>query len=487
MWTALRSGRRVACVDDKAQRTYFEYVVGACMFSRLIERETKSQHVGLMLPTSAAMPLGVVGSWMAGRVAVPINYLLGREEMQYCMKHAPVDTLLTVGPMLDFVGGIEAIPEGVKVVRVEEELPKMGKLSSLRLWPGTSPDQAAVILYTSGTSGKPKGVPLTFGNFEANLEAAIERAKITRSDVFLGVLPQFHSFGLTACTLFPLAMGCKAVYTARFLPKKIIELMREHRPTIFMAVPSMYGALLALKDASAEDFASLRLCISGGEPLSEGLRTEMKQRFNVDLLEGYGLTETTPVVSWSTPEKNRPGYAGQVLRNVEVVIAGEDDRVLPASEQGEILISGPSVFPGYHRDHDGTQAVFTEIQGKRYFRTGDIGMLDEERMLAITGRKKEMIIVGGFNVFPRTIEEVLNSHPSVRDSGVVGKTDGMRGEVPVAYVEIKDGERFDEGALRAWCREKLAGYKVPREIIRVDTLPRTPTGKVLRRKLKELM
>jgi long-chain acyl-CoA synthetase len=196
-------------------------------------------------------------------------------------------------------------------------------------------------------------------------------------------------------------------------------------------------------------------------------------------------------VSWSSPERYKDGSVGKVLGGVDVKIVADDDRVLPSGEQGEILISGPNVFAGYYKDPETSAGVFKDMvvdgASRRYFRTGDIGTLDTEGFLAITGRKKEMLIVGGFNVFPRAIEEVLNNHPSVKDSGVVGRPDGLRGEVPVAFVEIKEGERFDENALRSHCREHLAGFKVPRDIIRVDAMPRTPTGKVLRRKLKELL
>ncbi|MFN4243833.1 MAG: class I adenylate-forming enzyme family protein [Tepidisphaerales bacterium] len=527
--TALSHPLRTAVVDDRGPRSYPQCLVGAMMLSRLIDRETTRDTVGMLLPTSAATPLAIVGSWLSLKIPVPINFLLGPGEMQHVIRHAGIDTILTVGPMLEFLGAeagkgdagrAEArgagggmatggkaggkagekggekgwgrpagVPEGVKLVRLEEVLPTMGKLSSLRWPPRLTEDQTAVLLYTSGTSGMPKGVPLTFGNLMSNVEAGIRRGNFTKRDVFLGVLPQFHSFGLTACSLFPLVLGAKVVYSARFVPKKIIELFRLHRPTVFMAVPSMYGALLSVKEATREDFASLRMAISGGEPLPEAVRREMYDRFGVRLMEGYGLTETSPVVSWSTPDANRDGCVGKVLDNVDVKIVSEDGKVLPPGEAGEIWVSGPNVFHGYYRDPETTASVFAELTpgGRKYFKTGDIGTLSPDGFLAITGRKKEMLIVGGLNVFPRTIEEVLCQHPGVRDAGVVGKVDDLRGEVPVAFVEMKEGAVFDEAELRQFCRERLAQYKVPREIYRVDSLPRTPTGKVLRRKLKEML
>jgi len=490
LWNAAKHPFRTAVVDDRGARSYGACLIASMMFSRLIERETGKDTIGILLPTSGGTPLAMLGAWLAYRVPVPLNFLLGKDELQYVILHSGMDTILTVQAMLDFIGGRDVIPPGIKVVLLEEALPKIGKLSSLRLPPKHAPDDTAVILYTSGTSGRPKGVPLSFGNLESNVTAGIERGAFTRHEVFLGVLPQFHSFGLTAGTLFPLVLGAKVVYSARFVPKKIVELFRLHRPTVFMAVPSMFGALMTVKDAAPDDFSSLKLCISGGEPLPQATRSEMKSRLGVQLMEGYGLTETSPVVSWSSPTMFKDGCVGKVLSNVKVVVVSDEGAPLAPGEAGEILISGPNVFAGYFLDPETTASVFTELtvdgERRRYFRTGDIGTLDPDGFLAITGRKKEMLIVGGLNVFPRGIEEVLNNHPSVKDSGVVGRIDGVRGEVPVAYVELKEGCPFDEASIRAYCREHLAGYKVPREIIALPELPRTPTGKVLRRKLKEL-
>jgi long-chain acyl-CoA synthetase len=334
---------------------------------------------------------------------------------------------------------------------------------------------------------------LTHGNLHSNADAAIVHAGIKRADTFLGVLPQFHSFGLTALTLIPLRIGARVVYSARFIPKKIVELVRRYRPDIVMAVPSMYGALLSVKGATPDDFTSVRLAISGGEPLPEAVYTAFLEKLNLRILEGYGLTETAPVTNWSTPQRFVRRAVGTCLPNVDEKIVDEHNRPLPAGHEGEILITGPNIMKGYYKLPGQTRDVFIDlpletphgrVETRRYFRTGDIGKMDADGFLFITGRKKEMLIIGGENVFPREIEEVLNKHPSVRDSAVIGRTDGLRGEVPVAFVETQDGADFDEKALRSWCRESLAGYKVPREIHAVDTLPRSPTGKILRRELK---
>lgn len=500
LWQAIRSPHRVAAIDDRRSYTYGQIVGGAMFLAEKIEGLTDAGHVGILLPTGGAFPMALLGAWFSGRVAVPLNYLLSPDELAYVIQDSRIDTVITAGPMLDFVRGdsqhtkgssVEPIPSHIKTVAMET-LDFTG-VPPLR-WPAAGRgDDTAVILYTSGTSGRPKGVMLTHGNLASNVDAAILHANIQQADVFLGVLPQFHSFGLTALTLIPLRIGAQAVYSARFIPKKIVELIRKHRPDIVMAVPSMYGALLSVKDAGPEDFSSIRLAISGGEPLPQATFEEYLARFHLRLLEGYGLTETAPVTNWSTPQRFVRGAVGPALPDVVIQVVDPQDRPVPPNQDGEILIAGPNVMKGYFNLPAQTQQVFVDLPTKtangsmkptRYFRTGDIGRLDEEGFLFITGRKKEMLIIGGENVFPREIEEVLNRHPVVKDSAVIGKMDGLRGEVPVAFVEVNEGQSFDETELRGWCRGRLAGYKVPREIRRLESLPRNPTGKILRRQLR---
>jgi long-chain acyl-CoA synthetase len=305
------------------------------------------------------------------------------------------------------------------------------------------------------------------------------------------VLPQFHSFGLTVLTVLPLVLGAKVIYSARFQPRKIVELMREHQPDIFVGIPSMYGALLSVKSAGPEDFASLSVAIAGGEPLPDAVFEQFYERFGVRILEGYGLTETSPITHWSTQERNRRHSVGRPVPRLRQFVVDEHDRVLGVNEEGEILLSGPNVMQGYYNlpaETDQALAWLTppgESQAVRCLRTGDMGRIDEEGFLYITGRKKEMLIIGGENVFPREIEEVLNHHSAVHASAVIGQHDSMRGEVPVAFIEAEEGQTANEAELRSYCREHLAGYKVPRRIHVVEALPRGATGKILRRKLRD--
>ncbi len=482
-WRAIRCPGRVAIVDDRRTYTFGKVLLGSLHMAAHIERETSRKNVGLLLPTSGMMPLSLLGCWLAGRVAVPMNYLLSPHELNAIIEDSGIDTIFSVGPMLDLLGLTGKLPPHVKVVKLETL--SFDGFPPLR-WPGDfDDDETAVILYTSGTSGKPKGVMLTHGNLYSNVVTAIEHAKLKSADAFFGVLPQFHSFGLTALTLVPLYLGSKVVYTARFVPKKVIELIREHRPDVMMAVPSMYNALLQVKDTSADDFRSLRMPISGGEPLPAVVADAYGERFGVKLLEGYGLTETSPIACWSTLSSHRDKSVGRPLPGVDFQILDDENRVLPRGQTGEILIAGPNIMKGYYHQPELTAEVMTTLNGRRYFRTGDIGHVDADGFLYITGRKKEAMKIGGLLVFPRSIEETINQHPSVKDSAVIGKPDPVRGEVPVAYVELRDGQAFDEMSIRTFCRSHLAQYKVPREIIQIKQLPRSPTGKILRRKLYE--
>ncbi len=484
---ALKRGSATAVVDDRGTYSYTQLLGGACYVADWLDNTCPSERVGLLLPSSGGFVVSLLGGWLGGKTVVPLNFLLGPQELQFVIQDSQMKALITVEPMLEMLGH-PTFP-GVRILKLED-LPK-DPIVPFRMPPLYDADDLAALLYTSGTSGKPKGVMLTHGNLESDVNAAIEHVNLTRADTFLGLLPQFHSFGFTALTLIPLSLGSKVVYSARFIPRRIIGLIREHRPDIFMAVPSMYGALLGVKNATPEDWKSVRLPVSGGEPLPQAVYDKMQSRFGVRMLEGYGLTETSPATHWSLPQTAKRNSVGSALPGVRTLIVDGEDRTLPVDQEGEILLGGPIIMKGYRGRPDLDEQVFVELvdpsDGKRcrFFRTGDIGHVDGDGMLFITGRKKEMLIVGGENVFPREIEEVLDQHESVLASAVIGLADEMRGEVVLAFVELEEGCTLDEAVLRSYCREHLAGYKVPRQIRSLDALPRNPTGKILRRALKE--
>lgn len=478
--TCLRNARRTLIVDDRREYRGAEILVAALHVASEIERRSQTQTVGLLLPTSGAFPICALAGWMLGRTIVPLNYLLKPDELQYVIDDCGCDTIVTVGPMLDFLG----VRPRVENLVMMESIGFKG-VPDLR-WPARSrPDDLACLLYTSGTSGKPKGVMLSHCNLVSNVRQCLEHVGLRDEDVLLGVLPQFHSFGLTVLTILPLVRGLRAIYTARFVPQHVMRLLREHRPTMFVGIPSMYNALLAVKQAEPADFASLRFTVSGGEPLPEDVFERFRERFGVTICEGYGLTETSPVTNWCRPEDWRRRSVGTPVPRVEqVIVDPASGKVLPQGREGEVLVRGPNRMLGYFNLPEETSQA---ISPEGWFRTGDMGRFDKDGHLSITGRIKEMLIVGGENVFPREIEEVINRHPSVHASAVIGMTDPMRGEVPVAFVELEEGATFDERSILALCRDQLAGYKVPRDVRVLDALPRNPTGKIQRRQLNQYL
>jgi long-chain acyl-CoA synthetase len=467
-------------VDDQRTWRGIDLLGGALAIASIVARRNRASTLGILLPNSGAYPMTMLAGWWLGRALVPLNYLLKPDELQYVVEDCGTDVVIASRRLVEATG---YEPRGVEVVYLEDQ--QFGGLPRPR-WPKrASDDDLAALLYTSGTSGKPKGVMLTHGNLRTNIRQMTRLAHVSPDDVFLGVLPQFHSFGFTGLTLAPLTIGSKVVYTARFQPRKVIRLVEEHGATIVLAIPSMYGAMAAARSFGPEQWRTVRFAISGGEPLSQAIADRFEERFQVRLCEGFGLTETSPVTNLCLPEDYRRGSVGPPVEDLEVRIVDLDSgQPLGAEREGEIRFRGPNVMRGYYRLEEETRAAFDD---EGFFRTGDIGHVDEDGRLYITGRLKEMLIIGGENVFPREIEEALNAHETVAASGVVGMRDDVRGEVPVAFVEPAEGASPDETALREWCRQRLAGYKVPREVRVIESLPRSPTGKILRRELAQLV
>lgn len=472
----LKNPLRTFMVDDTRSYRGIDLMVAGMHIADQVDAKTAKPRVGMLIPTSGIFAAAAYGVWIGGRTAVPMNYLLDEKTLNYVIKDCGCDLIIASRKLIEHIG---FVPK-VKTILYLEDM-NFATMPSPRLPKCTSANDLAVVLYTSGTSGKPKGVMLTHRNLLSNASQLHEHIHVDKSDVFLGILPQFHSFGLTGLTLMPMLFGCKAVYTARFVPKKIVGLIKKHRPSIYLAIPSMYNAMLTVKDATAEDFASFRLLISGGEPLPEDVRTRFAERFNQPIVEAYGLTETAPGTNVLLPEENRPGTVGRALPGVlERIIDPSTGEILPHSTDGELRIKGPNVMQGYLGLEEETREAF-DADG--FFRTGDMAQIDADGFLKITGRIKEMMIVGGENVFPREIEEILNAHPAVHDSGVIGQADSMRGEVPIGFIELEEDQSVDPDEIKQWCRDRLPGYKVPKRIEIIDALPRNGTGKIMRRAL----
>jgi long-chain acyl-CoA synthetase len=420
--------------------------------------------IGLLLANCAGYPAALVGTLWSGRVAVPLNPMLKPGELDFLCRDAGIDTVVVAEATAPLVADL-----GVRSVPITELL---GFDKAAAAEPAAAdPESTAVMLYTSGTSGKPKGVPLTHTNLLSDARAVIDRAGLRDSEVFLGVLPMYHAFGLTGSMLMPLLLGAEVTYQTRFHPERSAAAIAERGVTVFIAVPAMFG-LLARSRGHDEGLRGVRLPVSGGEALPTAYREGYRQRFGREVLEGYGLTETSPVLAVNLPEENRPGTVGRPLPGVQVRIAGED---------GEIQVRGPSVMKGYHNRPEETAHAFT---ADGWFRTGDMGKVDADGYLSITGRIKELIIRAGEKIMPREVEEVLGQCPGVQEAAVIGEPDGDRGEAVVAFVVPGDAPPTPE-AVRDFCKARLAEFKVPRRVTIARDLPRGPTGKLLKRALKD--
>jgi long-chain acyl-CoA synthetase len=455
-----RHGDKVLSRDPKGELTASQLLAASQVVAGQLAEAGRC--VGMLLPGCAAYPAVLVGVVAAGKVAVPLNPMLKPGELDFLFQDAGIDTVVVAEATRSLVAGLS-----VRAVSIEDLLQKKGTASSVPIDAG--PSSTAVMLYTSGTSGKPKGVPLSHDNLLSNARALISHAGLSSDEVFLGVLPIFHAFGLTGTMVMPLLLGAEVTYLPRFTPDRAATTIAERRVTLFVAVPGMFG-LLARGKFSDDALQSLAMPVCGGEALPSSIREAYRQRFGQNLFEGYGLTETSPVVAVNMPGEHRPGTVGRVVPGTEVRIAGEEQ---------EVQVRGPGVMTGYHNRPEETAAVFTS---DGWFRTGDMGNLDADGFLSITGRIKELIIRGGEKVMPREVEEVLCQCPGVVEAAVLGEPDGDRGEAVVAFVVPGDPLPTPE-ALRDFCRSHLADFKVPRRFTIARDLPRGPTGKVLKRAL----
>lgn len=474
----------VVAVDDGFRSlTYRQVTALASVMKDLIERRATGDRIGLLLPASAAFPGCFFGTIWAGRTPVPLNLLLNPEELRAIVEDAEISWIITIR---HFAKLVEALP-GKKVFL--EELPLKRRLFlKLIMRPPrvleARPDDVAVILYTSGTTGVPKGVQLTHANLLSNCEDCIQVLNLQSGTRFLNVLPPFHVLGLMGCVIMPVLIGGSVYAIPRFHPLDAVRKIAEKSITLIVAIPSMYAAMLKTRSATREMLSTIELAISGGEPLPDGVFHDFKERFGVELFQGYGLTETSPVISVAGPGQQKVGAVGRPLPRVKLEILDLDRRPCPVGADGEIIVSGPGIMKGYLNKPEETQAV---LDHRGRFHTGDMGRLDADGFLTISGRIKDMLIVSGENVYPREIEAVLEEHPGVLQAAVIGMADESRGELPVAFVLKAQGAQVTEADLRAFARRSLAGFKVPRKIIVAEELPTGPTGKILKRKLREML
>ncbi len=343
-------------------------------------------------------------------------------------------------------------------------------------------DDTMVLLYTSGTTGQPKGAELTHANMISNaLTSAETLVELSEEDVVMGCLPLFHCFGLTCGLNAAVAKGACLTLIPRFDAAKALEVVGRDGVTVFEGVPTMYAGMLHVDGADEADMSSLRTCISGGAAMPAEVMKAFEKAFDCMVLEGYGLSETSPVASFNQPDQERkPGTIGTAVRGVELKLiddAGND--VTGEGEVGEIAIKGENVMKGYWGREDATEESIVD----GWFRSGDLATVDEEGYFTIVDRKKDLIIRGGYNVYPLEVEEAMYEHEAVAECAVVGIPHDDLGEEVGAAVALKEGQQVDEDELREFAKERLAAYKYPRVLWVVDELPKGPTGKILRREV----
>ncbi len=463
--------------------------------------------VGIMLPNCPQYVIAYYAISGLGALVVQINPMSQVPELHYLLQNSGAQMVIAYGPLVPLVQkvrteiGIEKVV-GVSLLPAERqtvspdvwfdewliETAKAGDALTNLSIPRYNPDDTvAVLQYTGGTTGRPKGAMLTHTNLVANAyqTRALIPAGNEETDVMVAALPLFHVFAMTVCMNYPIAAGITIRMVARFDAHEMLTILAEEHPTIFPGVPTMYLALTQVLPPGSTALQSLRVCISGGAPMPEQVLHNFENASGAVVLEGYGLTESSPVTHVNpAAERRRVGSIGLVAHNTDarVVSLHNPEQTLPVGERGELAIRGPQVMKGYWQKPQETAEVLVD----GWLLTGDIATLDKDEYFYIVDRKKDMIIASGFNVYPREVEETLYQHPEVLEVAVVGVPDEYRGETVKAFVVRRTGHQdLTAEQLQTWCRERLAAYKIPRVIEFRDELPKSSVGKVLRRELRD--
>ena len=454
----------------------------------------KGDRVGLMLPNVPQFPMAYFGILKAGGVVVPMNVLLKAPEVSFYMGDSGARFMIAwddfAGEALKGIANLHGVTTFVALKPGGTETPA-GTRNFMELLAGdprfdgeaTEGDDTAVILYTSGTTGKPKGAELTHLNLFMNAHMVSHVFGSGPDDVTLAVLPMFHSFGQSSVMNVALHVGSTLTLVPRFEAEKVMEVIQRDKVTVFPGVPTMFFALLHHPSAGKYDLSSLRIAVSGGAAIPGEVIQAFEGRYKTTILEGYGLSETSPTATFNFSAAERKVLSiGKPIFGVEVRIFDIDDKQLPAGKDhvGEIVIRGHNVMKGYWNQ---PQANAEAFKGG-WFHTGDLGYVDEDGFFFIVDRKKEMIIRGGFNVYPREVGEVIYAHPAVAEAAVIGVPDERLGEEVKAVVALKPGAEASAEDIIAFVKERVAAYKYPRTIQFVDTLPKGATGKILKKELK---
>lgn len=484
--------------------TYAELDGAITMFASGLKKLGVKQgdHIALLLGNSPHFVIGMYGALRLGATVIPVNPIYTADEIGYILNNGDVkvvvaldmaiplaEKLHTFLPKVEQFVFCETSQDGLAPYEIEKLslYPKLKSFTSVVgsgelsfQGPELQDDDVAIILYTSGTTGKPKGAMLTHKNLFSNAQDVGEYLKMNNQDRVITALPMFHVFCLTVALNAPLLSGATLLIVPRFSPKEIFELAKEYEATVFAGVPTMYNFLYQLPDVNTEDLKTLRLCISGGASLPVALLNNFEKKFNVRVSEGYGLSEASPVTCFNPLDRPRKaGSIGQSIMHVDNKIVNELGEEVAVGEVGELIVRGPNVMKGYYKMPEETAATLRN----QWLYTGDLAKVDEDGYFYIVDRKKDLILVGGYNVYPREVEEVLYNHPDVVEVAVLGVPDPNLGEAVKCFVVSKNPNLTEQDLLE-YCKEHLAKYKNPSSIEFLEELPKNTTGKILRRALK---
>ena len=432
------------------------------------------QNIGLFSRNSAEYVYCYMALSSLGAVVVPLNFQLTGREIAYIVKDSEMTHLISMETLdlgvavkqliiADFAAAISE--------RIFEQAPEYTDINE---------NTPCVIIYTSGTTGNPKGAILTHGNLVSNVAAFRAALPPTSSaDNILCVLPMYHCFAWTCAVLYPLSVGASITILEAFAPKETFAAIKEKQVSVVFGVPPMYNYLSRIGEA--EDLRSVRVFVSGGAALPQKVAAAFQQKYGTPILEGYGLSEASPVVALNPSHKTKFCSIGRALPGLSVRVVNSRGETLPPGEVGELIVQGPSVMQGYYNLPLETSRALRN----GWLHTGDLAYQDIEGYFFIVDRLKDMIIINGENVYPREIEELLYAFPGIVEAAVIGKPDTLRGEAVCAYIALEEGAVFDRKAIRDYLQPLLAAYKMPRDIVQVDALPKNKTGKIMKRLLRE--
>ncbi|WHY90093.1 long-chain-fatty-acid--CoA ligase [Neobacillus cucumis] len=468
-------------------------------FSQLVDRVAaglsaqgvgKGDGVALILGNSPEFIISYYGILRLGAFVVPINPLFTQGEIGYILENSQAKAVIAHVSVEPKLTDVRKQLDNLKLViytetEDQEWTWKQLTRTSTHFYesPSINQEDLAVILYTSGTTGKPKGAMLSHRNLASNADSISKLLELQNIDRVVAVLPMFHVFCMTVCLSAPIATGATILIQPKFSPAEVVRAISDRKATVFAGVPTMYSFINQLPEVTAEEFSSIRVCISGGASIPVELLQKFQNKFNVSILEGYGLSETAPLVAINPLKGTRkPGSIGVNIPGVISKVVNEWGNELPRGAVGELVVQGPNVMKGYLGMPEATSAAFMD----GWFYTGDLATMDEEGYLYIVDRKKDIIIVGGYNVYPREVEEVLYQHPAIVEAAVIGVPDGEYGEIVKAYVTVKD-EKITINDIIQFCQDKLVKYKLPSQVEILEELPKNSTGKILRRELRQLL